>query len=572
MDTTNEVACPVGASSSSLGLSLYDAAQLLEHTGASLLTGSNLTTWAHRTHAHTLRLTGAACDSRCVTPGNLFFCKGASFTPAYLTRALEAGAVAYVCTPDHADELAQCAPHTPALVTTDMRRAMALLSAEAFGHPDRALPILGITGTKGKSTSSYMLAYIINAAHHDENLPEGVCGIIGSIETYDGIEHSESTNTTPEAPDLWRHLAHAHDAHLDALVMEVSSQALKYERTAGVELDTACFLNIGTDHISPAEHPSFEDYFASKLRIFAQCRHAVVNLGTDHVKRVFEAATHAREDNTAASDAPVLTTVSAAGPGPVACGARGAVTPDIWATDIRSAGDHLTFMVHSSYGAPDKPKEFLVTINFPGTFNVENALVAIACAQRLHIASDAIVSGLASCRVPGRMELIGSTQDQVVCIVDYAHNALSYQKFFTSLSHEFPGRTLIALIGAPGGKAYERRRDLPREAARWASHIVITEEDPGLDSNEDICREMDAAIPTDAHLADGSPVAHEYVLNRQEAIARCLDLALQSDTPALICLLGKGDETLIHRGTEFQPMEPDAQAYRRAAAARGLTL
>lgn len=515
-------------------------------------------------------VTGAACDSRCVRPGNVFFCKGRAFKPTYLGSALEAGAVAYVCDEQHASELAEAAPQTPAIVVSDMRIAMARVSAAAFGRPDLDVPQVGITGTKGKSTTAYMLRSIIDVASGARS-----CGIIGSIDTYDGVEDIESTNTTPEAPDLWRHLANARDAQLAAMVMEVSSQALKYDRTLGVELDVAAFLNIGSDHISPVEHPTFEDYFASKLRIFSQCRRAVVNLGTSNVERVLDAAHSGGE----ASEPPELVCVSAAGPDAIECGSCDMVFPDIWATDVEPRGASLAFVAHGTTagGHPtndpaEKAWELPVVINFPGLFNVENALVAIACAELLGIDHEAIVEGLAACRVPGRMELIGSPNAQVLCVVDYAHNTLSYQSFFASMAKEFPGRRIVALIGAPGGKAYERRVELPREAARWASHIVVTEEDPAHDSNEDICREMDANVPEGATLADGTPVTHEYVLDRQQAVARCLDVARSYGEPALVCLLGKGDETLIHRGDEFQPMVPDGDAFRHAAAERGIDL
>ena len=517
-----------------------------------------------------LPVTGAACDSRCVATGNVFFCKGRAFRPAYLASALEAGAVAYVCDEEHADELAGKAPGTPAIVVTDMRRAMALVSAAAFGRPDLDVPQVGITGTKGKSTTAYMLRSIIDAASG-----KGSCGVIGSIDTYDGVEDIESTNTTPEAPDLWRHLANARDARLAAMVMEVSSQALKYDRTLGVQLDVAAFLNIGSDHISPVEHPTFEDYFASKLRIFSQCRHAVVNLGTKNVERVLDAAHRGAESG----EAPEVLCVSAEGEQAVECGSCDMVFPDIWATDVEPRGSHLTFVAHGTTrdGHPTNDRaeqawELPVTIGFPGLFNVENALVAIACAELLGIDHEAMAEGLAACHVPGRMELIGKADAQVLCVVDYAHNTLSYQSFFASMAKEFPGRRIVALIGAPGGKAYERRVELPREAAKWASHIVVTEEDPAHDSNEDICREMDGNVPAGATLTDGTPVTHEYVLDRQQAVARCLDVALSYGEPTLVCLLGKGDETLIHRGDEFQAMVPDGEAFRNAARERGIEL
>ena len=520
----------------------------------------------------TTPVTGAACDSRCVREGDVFFCKGAAFRPAFLTNALAAGACAYVCEDERAAELAEVAPNVPAIVTSNMRLAMALVSAEATCHPDQALPMVGITGTKGKSTTAYMLRSIVDAAHG-----AGRCGIIGSIDTYDGTEALESTNTTPEAPDLWRHLANARANELAAMVIEVSSQALKYDRTLGVNLDIAAFLNIGTDHISPVEHPSFEDYFASKLRIFSQCRRAVVNLGTTHLDRVLAAAHNSAADGST----PELVCVSAQGPEPVECGSCDMVFPDIWATDVVSTGASLSFVAHGTYGVTREDGlalteadgwELPVTINFPGLFNVENALVALASAIMLGIDRASIAAGLASCRVPGRMELIGSASSSVLCVVDYAHNALSYQKFFASMAQEFAGRRIVALIGAPGGKAYERRRELPQEAAKWASHIVITEEDPAHDANEEICAEMDANVPAGVVLAGGETVTHEVVLNRQDAVARCLEVALGYGEPALVCLFGKGDETLVHRGDRFEPMVTDAAAFRAAAAARGLAL
>ena len=554
MDTQSKVACPAGAHTT-----LNHLRDLLDEHG--LLAQES----PRPADVPDLPVTGAACDSRCVRAGNVFFCKGAAFKPAYLASALGDGAIAYVCTSERAGELATIAGDVPALVTSDMRKAMALVSAAAFGRPDLDLPMVGITGTKGKSTSAYMLRSIIDVgactdAGDDQAASSGLgatprCGIMGSIDTFDGIEDLESTNTTPEAPDLWRHLANAREAGLPAMVMEVSSQALKYDRTLGVSLDIACFLNIGTDHISPAEHPDFEDYFSSKLRIFSQCHNAVVNLGCAHLSRVLDAAAAATGPD---GNAPKLLTVSAEGPEPVECGSCDEVFPDIWATDVRALGSSLEFVVHTpTWEAP-------VSINFPGLFNVENALVAIACAELLGINRNQVVAGLASCQVPGRMELVGKPGDRILCVVDYAHNTLSYRSFFASMEREFPGRRIVALIGAPGNKAYERREELPREAARWASHIVITEEDPGTEPNEAICAEMDANVP------EREGLAHEVVLDRQQAVARCLDVALGYGEPALVCLLGKGDETLIHRGHEFQTMVPDAQAWREACAERGL--
>lgn len=157
---------------------------------------------------------------------------------------------------------------------------------EVYDRPDHDVKIVGITGTKGKTTAAFMLQSIIKAAGES-------CGMIGSVSTDDGIECYESTNTTPEAPEVWRHIANCRESGRQSMVMEVSSQALKYQRVENLPFDVACFLNIGRDHISPIEHPTFEDYFESKLRIFDQAKTAVVNLGTEEVDRVLEAASTA---------------------------------------------------------------------------------------------------------------------------------------------------------------------------------------------------------------------------------------------------------------------------------------
>ena len=232
---------------------------------------------------------GMTVDSREVRPRNLFVCKGTAFRPAFLASAVEAGAAAYLCSddPELLAELAAAAPTCPRLVVSDVRRAMALVAPAIYDHPERALTVCGITGTKGKSTVAYMLRSILLASGD-------VPSILGSIETDDGVESYESHNTTPEAPELWRHLRNTVNAGRTRMVMEVSSQGLKYDRVLGLPFDIACFLNIGRDHISSVEHPTFEDYFASKLRIFEHAETAVVNLATEHVDEVLAAVSHAQ--------------------------------------------------------------------------------------------------------------------------------------------------------------------------------------------------------------------------------------------------------------------------------------
>ena len=477
---------------------------------------------------------GMNVDSRAIEPDDLFVCKGAAFKPAYLAGAMEKGAAAYLCAgapaPDGApvlpEELAAAAPGTPALVVDDVRRAMALVAPLVYGHPEERLEVVGITGTKGKTTVSYMLRSILEAAQ----IPSS---ILGSIETDDGIERFESHNTTPEAPDLWRHLSNSVRAQRGHMVMEVSSQGLKYDRVLGLTFDIACFLNIGRDHISAVEHPTFEDYFASKLKIFTQCRTAVVNLDTDRMDEVLCAARSAER----------LMTVS------IRDGRA-----DFFAMDIASTPAGLSFEVREKGDAA----LHAVRVGMAGLFNVENALAALAIARALGVGYDAIGRGLGQVRVPGRMELVSSADGKVVAVIDYAHNELSFETLFSSIAREYPGRRVVAVFGAPGGKAYERREVLPRVAGAHADHLIYTEEDPAHDAVEDICAEMAANTP--------EGVAHEVVCDREQAIARAFEVARGYEEGSVVLLLGKGDETRQHRGDEFPEVKSDLALARELLA------
>ena len=498
-------------------ITLTDIARALEASGALAMPAP--------ANADAVFVTGASCDSRSVRPGDLFVCKGAAFRPAFLESALAAGAAAYLCDAAHADELASHARGVPALVASDLRRAMAVASAEAFGRPDRDLPTVGITGTKGKTTTAYMLRSIVDAAHGEK-----CCGMIGTVETFDGRADEPSRNTTPEAPDLWRHLSNARDAGLAALVMEVSSQALKYDRTYGVGLDVACFLNIGLDHISPVEHADFEDYFTSKLKIFSQCETAVVNLDSDHAGRVLAAASRAPRTLTFGIGRPEA---------------------DAWADGIAHSEEGVAFTLHLDGW------ERRVQLPFPGDFSVSNALAAALAAHLLGIGPDAIAAGLARTRVPGRMEFYRSADRQLTAIVDYAHNKLAFESLLSAVAGTFAGARVIAVFGAVGGKARERRHELPEVAARYADYVVLTADDPWTEDPLDICREMERSLP------EGYP--HEIVIDREAAAARAFELA--EGERSVVLLLAKGHEAYQLTRDGFVPCVSDCELARRGVAA-----
>ena len=446
-------------------------------------------------------------DSREVVPGTLFLCKGAGFKAEFLAMARERGAIAYVSqTPYPEVDL-------PCLLVSDMRRAIAPLADRFYDHPSGALEVIGITGTKGKSSTAYYLKYIL-----DEYLAEqgkGESGVISSIDTYDGAQRFESHLTTPEPLELQRHFANAREAGIPYLTMEVSSQALKYHRTLCTRFAAACFLNIGVDHISPIEHPDFEDYFASKLRIFAQAEVCCVNLDCDHADRVLAAAR--------ASGKPLYTF------------SQKDQQADVYASQVHKRGGDILFRVRTRRFL----RQFRLTM--PGLFNVENALAAIAVCEGLNIPERCVYVGLMKARVPGRMEVYANADETVTAIVDYAHNRMSFETLFRSVRAEYPGRRIVTVFGCPGKKALDRRRDLGEVSGQYSDLVVLTEEDSGEEDTLTICREIAGHVA-----AQGCEYSIEP--NRGEAIRQAV---LGCRRPTVLLITGKGAETRQKRGREY---------------------
>ncbi|MDO4516266.1 MAG: acetylglutamate kinase [Bacillota bacterium] len=456
-----------------------------------------------------------SCDSRQVVPGTLFLCKGAHFKVEFLRSAMEQGAFAYIA------EKPYEGVDLPCLQVTDVRLTMALLADFYYNHPSGKLSVVGITGTKGKSSTTYYLKYIF-----DEYLAakkQKPSGVVGGIETYDGVERFESHLTTPEPLDLERHFANGVSTDMRYLTMEVSSQALKYDRVVNVEFAAAVFLNIGTDHISPIEHPDFEDYFSSKLRIFAQAAAACVNLDSDHADRVLEAAR---------KSCARMITFSTKDP-----------SATIFGSQIRKVGGDILFKVKT----PRYSREFRLTM--PGLFNVQNALAALAVCEALGIPEQYAFAGLMKARVPGRMEVYSNADEKVSVIVDYAHNKLSFETLFQSVKEEYPGRRVVTIFGCPGYKAYDRRKDLGEISGKYSDLVILTEEDPGEEPVENICRDI-------AQYVENEGCDYTIVPDRGEAIRQAV---LGSQEPTIIILTGKGAETRQKRGIEYIDCPSDVE-------------
>ena len=443
-----------------------------------------------------------SCDSQDIAENTLFICKGAHFKEQYLLDALKKGATCYISEKEYGTD----APH---IIVSDIRRAMWLTADLFYEKSWQNLKLIGITGTKGKSTTAYFIKYILDEYLKDNGKNESA--IVSSIDTYDGVERRESHLTTPEPLELHKHFYNAQKSGIDYFTMEVSSQALKYGRTAGVEFSVGCYLNIGIDHISAVEHPNFEDYFQSKMKIFSQCKTAVVNLDSD---RADEVVKYARS-------APKTVTFSTKNS-----------NADVYGYNIRKDGSDTVFTVRTA----DFERDFILTV--PGLFNVENALCAIAVCLHFGIEEKYIHSGLIKARADGRMEIHESADKKIAVIVDYAHNKMSFESLFASVCREYPDRKVSIVFGCPGNKALIRRKDLGEVSGKNADTVYVTEDDPAEESLESICREIAGYIES----VGGN---YKIIYDRGEAIRCAIE---ECDGEGVVLLAGKGNETHQKRG------------------------
>lgn len=463
-------------------------------------------------------------DSREACEHTLFVCKGAAFKREYLLSAIAQGAVAYVSAVDYDVD-------APCILVGDIRRALGLLADASYDHPSGRIKVCAFTGTKGKTTCVYYLRSILSAAARAHGGPEPA--FMTGVEYDDGIERGESALTTPEPFTLERRIANAAAAGCAHLAMEASSQALKYHRTLGVEFAVGAFTNFGEDHISPIEHPTLEDYFASKLMLFNQCRVAVVNRDMDVADRVLEAASSCERVLTYSVDN---------------------ASADVYAASAVRGERGLRAFVITPAG------QLIVDLPTPAVFNLSNALATIACAVALGIDGEAIVSGLSAARVPGRMEMHFTKNGKIIGVVDYAHNGMSLETLLRELKRAYPEREVAVAFGSTGGKGVDRRQTMGEAAGKYADRIVITEDDPGPEDPADICQAIAQAVE-----AQGNH-AWQIVLDRVEAIRT---LVRETRRPAVIVVAGKGDDAFMLRNGVHEPYEPDNVQLERALAEVG---
>lgn len=434
-------------------------------------------------------------DSRKVTPGSMFICITGAIQDGhgYAAAAVQAGAGVLMV--EKEVELPEEADVTVIRVQ-DTHYAMAFVSAVFFGNPAQEMKIIGITGTKGKTTTTYLVKSILEHAGRK-------VGLIGTIEIIIGDTHIHADHTTPESYLIQKYFRQMADAGCDTVVMEVSSQGLMLHRTQGFIFDFGIFTNLEPDHIGKGEHKDFDDYLHCKSLLFKQCRVGIVNHDDEHWEAV--TAGHTCELETYGID----------------------TEADLRAENItflREAGNlGMGFMVTGLMNLP-------VEIATPGKFSVYNALTAIAICRHFGVRDEDVKAALLAAKVKGRIEPV-KVSDEFTLMIDYAHNAMALKSLLSTLREYDPHR-LVCLFGCGGNRAKSRRYEMGEVSGRMADLTIITSDNPRTEEPQAIIDDIKTGIGR----TDGRYVE---ICDRKEAIAYAISHGEPGD---IIVLAGKGHE------------------------------
>lgn len=458
-------------------------------------------------------------NSKNVKANTLFFAKGEHFKPAYLEDAINRGAKAYVSEHEYPVD-----KEVTSIIVSDIRLAMSVLANFFFDYPSKDLTTIAVCGTKGKTTTAYFLKSVLDTELKKEG--EKPCGLISSIIYFAGEKAQESSNTTPEAIELQRLLKQGVDRGLKYFVIEVSSQALKYERVEGVAFDYLAYLNISEDHISPMEHKDFQDYFASGAKSFSLSKKAILNLDDKYYEANLKEAKKAKNLES-------IQTISLEN-----------TQADRFVEDIDLDRYHTSFT--TTYLG--KKERFKLAIQ--GAFNIYNALACILIAEDLHISLESLQAGLAKVKVPGRMQSFESEDGLLTIVVDYAHNKLSFEALWPDIASLYKDYEKIAIFGAPGNKARNRREELGQIAAKYADKIILTMEDPDTESLESINKRIIAQI-------EKTNTPYLEIADRREALFTAVKSV--QDKKTVIVITGKSHETSQKIQGKYYPIPTDIE-------------
>lgn len=436
------------------------------------------------------------CDSREAREGSIFVCIKGFSTDGHIfaMKAYQNGCRAFVCEyrPEHMPEDARI------ILVKSSRRSLALLSCELYRNPSKELTVIGITGTKGKTTTALMIKQLLDSA----GIPTGYVGSNGVI--YGSVQ-IEPINTTPESYKLQQYMRSMLDCGMKAVVMEISSQALKFGRVFGINFDITMFTNLSPDHIGPSEHDNFEDYLLSKKKLFDDFgSHTVIANADDpytsrmladcKAKKVYYSLTS--PSNYRGSDISLFRNEKVLG---------------------------TRFLCHTSAGV------LRCTLSIPGDFNVQNALATIAIARELGIEGSLIEKALGTMSIEGRFETV-TAPNGASFVIDYAHNGLSLSSAISALRQYEPDR-VICLFGSVGCRTHVRRAQLGKVACEQADFSILTSDNPDTEDMQSIINEIALQYTDDSQYVS--------IPDRTEAIKYAFSMAGEND---IVLLAGKGHE------------------------------
>ena len=435
-------------------------------------------------------------DSRKITKNGLFFAiKGFAVDGTdYINSAIENGAVAVVIE-DEKDikKINNINDITIALVP-NIRKAMAISACNFYDNPSKKLKLIGVTGTKGKTTTTFMVKEILEKQGYK-------VGLIGTIANYIGeVCLGDSSRTTPESIELQKLFARMVEEKCQVAVMEVSSQSLKLDRVYGCDFNIGVFTNFSEDHISEHEHPDMEDYFKSKCKLFDMCKTAFINVDDlygEKLKKIIpcEFATYGIDN-----------------------------TCNLLAKDITITNSYVDFRVKLT------ERNERVKVDIPGRFTVYNALAAISIALKLGCSSDSIKEALLEIKVPGRSELVPNKKGLTI-MIDYAHSPESLENILSAVKSYTRGR-VISVFGCGGDRDTSKRAIMGEISGRIADYTIITSDNPRTEEPKLIVDEIENGIKK-------TKGKYEVVVDRIEAIKTAIKMAGKTD---IIVLAGKGHE------------------------------
>ena len=437
-------------------------------------------------------------DSRKVKEGSMFFAiKG--FTTdgtTFIPKAIEKGAKVILVEEGSCDLKSLNIPEdVTLLVVPDARYAMAIGACNYYDNPSRKFKLIGVTGTKGKTTTTFMMKAILEK--------QGIkTGLVGTIAMYSGDRKiKDSDRTTPESIELQEVFAQMAEDGCQAVIMEVSSQSLKLNRVAGCDFDIAVFTNFSEDHISPKEHPNMQDYFESKLKLFKMCKCGFVNIDDLQVCKVPKLVPDCNIETYGIDNSCKLL-----------------------AKDITITNSYVDFKVKIG----DKNER--IKVDIPGRFTVYNSLAAISVALKLGCSTENIQEALVNIKVPGRSELVDNPKELTI-MIDYAHSPESLQNILNAVKSYTRGR-VISVFGCGGDRDTTKRPIMGEISGKTADYTIITSDNPRTEDPQKIVDQIEEGIKK-------TKGKYTVIVDRIEAIKHAIDIAGKKD---IIVLAGKGHE------------------------------